>query len=158
MVEGGRRLRCVPRAALAGAAESLQGPPVANLGVPGDEVPRFIAEMRWTTVTEAVLCMVVVLNNFTGINPASSLYCPSAPLTRGAGGAAFELEPSGANEMCKHWGLGLLSSFISVSVNAPQIFCVFKFDWIPLMSLGNNNSDKLSILLNKIRSFNLKVA
>ena len=60
--------------------------------------------------------------------------------------------------MCKRWRLGLLSSFISVSVNAPQIFCVFKFDWTLLTSLGNNNNDKLSIVLNKIRSLNLKVA
>lgn len=45
--------------------------------------------------------------------------------------------------MCEHWALGLLSSFISVYVNASQIFYVFKFDWTLLTSLGNNN-DKLS--------------
>jgi len=60
--------------------------------------------------------------------------------------------------MFKHWSLGLLSSFISVSANAPQIFCVFKFDWTLHMSLGNNNNDKLSIVLNESRGFNLKIA
>ena len=60
----------------------FRGAPVVNLGVPGNKVPRFLARKRWTTVTEAMLYAVAVINHFTGINATSFLYCSYIPLMR----------------------------------------------------------------------------